>query len=120
MPDEARAHGRIAVILEIRCRNHIAALERRAPRADQGRVIQGQAVHQHVAPGGQLGDQVRRGAAAAAQVQTQAGPHPGGGHSQGWQYDPKRRLVFVLSVTGEAWALRLDPEKAQLLDTVPK
>ena len=45
--------------------------------------------------------------------------HPGGGHSQGWQYDAKRKLVYAVDKHGNAWALRLDPAEAKLLDKAP-
>jgi hypothetical protein len=37
-------------------------------------------------------------------------------HESGWMYDAKRKLVYVFSVHGETWALRIDPSTAKLLD----
>ncbi len=38
------------------------------------------------------------------------------GHSTGWMYDARRRLVYVFTYRGEAWALKLVPATAALLD----
>jgi hypothetical protein len=38
------------------------------------------------------------------------------GYSSGWMYDPVRKLVYVFTILGEAYALRLDPAAAQLLE----
>jgi len=38
------------------------------------------------------------------------------GHESGWVYDAKRKLVYAFSTHGEAWALRIEPETARLLD----
>jgi hypothetical protein len=40
--------------------------------------------------------------------------------NSGWAYDAKRKLVYVMSVKGEAWALRLDMQSAALQDTLPE
>jgi hypothetical protein len=37
------------------------------------------------------------------------------GHSTGWMYDPKRKLVYVFTHTGNAFALRAEPGTARLL-----
>lgn len=42
-----------------------------------------------------------------------AGPVPDG-HSVGWMYDAKRKLVYCFTFTGEAWALKLNWETAKL------
>jgi len=44
-----------------------------------------------------------------------AGP-VGAGFSAGWMYDAKRKLVYSFAYNGEAWALRLDPASAKLLE----
>lgn len=44
-----------------------------------------------------------------------AGPVPDG-HSTGWMYDARRRLAYVFTYRGEAWALRLNPATARLTD----
>jgi hypothetical protein len=36
------------------------------------------------------------------------------GHSTGWMYDAKRKLVYVFTFRGEAWALRVNPATARL------
>jgi glyoxylase-like metal-dependent hydrolase (beta-lactamase superfamily II) len=38
------------------------------------------------------------------------------GHSTGWMYDARRRLVYVFTFRGEAWALNLVPATATLLE----
>ena len=38
------------------------------------------------------------------------------GHSTGWMYDARRRLVYVFTYRGEAWALKLVPATAALLE----
>jgi hypothetical protein len=40
-------------------------------------------------------------------------------HGQGWCYDMKRKLIYVLTIHGEPWALRLDPASAKLIDAAP-
>jgi hypothetical protein len=44
-----------------------------------------------------------------------AGP-VGAGYSAGWMYDSRRRLVYSFAYDGEAWALRIDPATARLLE----
>jgi hypothetical protein len=39
------------------------------------------------------------------------------GFSTGWMYDTRRRLVYVFTFTGEAWALKPDPQTAKLLES---
>jgi hypothetical protein len=41
------------------------------------------------------------------------------GFSAGWMYDARRGLVYSFSFRGEAWALRIDPASATLLDAAP-
>ena len=36
-------------------------------------------------------------------------------YSTGWMYDAKRRLVYVFTIRGEAWALQINPQTARLL-----
>jgi hypothetical protein len=36
------------------------------------------------------------------------------GYSTGWSYDARRKLVYVFTFRGEAWAMAIDPAKAQL------
>ena len=38
------------------------------------------------------------------------------GHSTGWMYDAKRKLVYVFTYQGEAWALKLALDSAKLLE----
>jgi len=38
------------------------------------------------------------------------------GYSTGWMYDARRRLVYVFTVLGEAWAIRIEPATAMLLE----
>ena len=38
------------------------------------------------------------------------------GHSTGWMYDAKRKLVYVFTYRGEAWALQYVPASAKLLE----
>jgi hypothetical protein len=40
------------------------------------------------------------------------------GYSTGWMYDARRKLVYVFTFRGEAWALALDPASAKLLETL--
>jgi hypothetical protein len=50
-----------------------------------------------------------------------AGTHPPGKvHGQGWLYDAQRHLVYVFTVLGRAYALRLEPETAKLWDSEPR
>lgn len=44
-----------------------------------------------------------------------AGP-VGAGYSAGWMYDSKRKLVYSFGYNGEAWALRIDPATALLVE----
>lgn len=44
-----------------------------------------------------------------------AGP-VGAGYSAGWMYDSKRKLVYSFGYNGEAWALRIDPATAKVLE----
>jgi hypothetical protein len=45
-----------------------------------------------------------------------AGPVPDG-HSTGWVYDAKRKLAYVFTFRGEAWAIRPEPRTAKPLDS---
>jgi len=38
------------------------------------------------------------------------------GHSTGWMYDARRRLAYVFTYRGEAWALRANPATAALAE----
>ena len=38
------------------------------------------------------------------------------GYSVGWMYDAKRTLVYAFTVTGEAWAMKVEPKTAKLLE----
>jgi len=38
------------------------------------------------------------------------------GYSTGWMYDARRKLVYVFTFRGEAWAIRLEPKTARLLE----
>jgi len=38
------------------------------------------------------------------------------GYSTGWMYDAKRRLVYVFTVLGEAWAIEIESKTAGLLE----
>ena len=38
------------------------------------------------------------------------------GYSTGWMYDTKRKLAYVFTFRGEAWALKFDPATAKLLE----
>jgi hypothetical protein len=49
----------------------------------------------------------------------EAGPVPSG-HSTGWMYDARRKLVYVFTFQGEAWALRFNPATAKLLEGLPE
>jgi hypothetical protein len=42
------------------------------------------------------------------------------GHEAGWMYDAHRKLVYAFSTRGEAWALRLEPATAKLLESVER
>lgn len=44
-----------------------------------------------------------------------AGPVPDG-HSVGWMSDGKRKLAYAFTTGGEAWAIRILPETARLLE----
>ena len=45
------------------------------------------------------------------------GAFPAGAtYSQGWAYDAKRKMVHVLTYRGDAYALRLDPASAKLIE----
>jgi hypothetical protein len=48
-----------------------------------------------------------------------AGP-VGTGHSAGWMYDAKRKLVYVFNYRGQGWAMRIDPGSAELLEEIPE
>ena len=37
-------------------------------------------------------------------------------HAQGWCYDGKRKLVYVMMINGAAYALKLNPNSAKLLE----
>lgn len=37
-------------------------------------------------------------------------------YSTGWMYDAKRQLVYVFTIRGEAWALKINPPTARLLE----
>jgi hypothetical protein len=41
------------------------------------------------------------------------------GHSAGWMYDTKRHCAYVITFSGERWAMRLDPGALSLLDKAP-
>ena len=46
-----------------------------------------------------------------------AGAHPPGSvYSQGWLYDARRKLICVLDTFGQAYALRLDPKTAKIVE----
>jgi hypothetical protein len=38
------------------------------------------------------------------------------GYSVGWMYDAKRKLVYAFTVAGEAWAMKIEPKTAKLLE----
>ena len=38
------------------------------------------------------------------------------GHESGWMYDARRKLVYAFSTRGDAWALRLEPKTAKLIE----
>ena len=40
-------------------------------------------------------------------------------YGQGWCYDAKRKVLFVLTYRGAPWAIRFDPATAKLLDAPP-
>lgn len=44
--------------------------------------------------------------------------HVPDGYSVGWMYDGKRKLVYAFTTNGEAWALRLVPATAKLVEKV--
>ena len=44
-----------------------------------------------------------------------AGPVPDG-YSTGWMYDAKRKLAYVFTIRGEAWAIRIEPKTAKALE----
>ena len=75
-----------------------------------------------------IGEQVRVGESKAAPHLTRiydcarnkmfvldAGP-AADGHEAGWMYDLRRKLVYSFSTRGEAWALRLEPKTAKLIE----
>jgi len=39
------------------------------------------------------------------------------GHSTGWMYDAKRKLAYIFTFRGEAWAMKVNPATARLLET---
>ncbi len=41
-------------------------------------------------------------------------------HGQGWCRDAKRKLLYVITIKGDVWALRFDPSAAKLLDAPPE
>jgi hypothetical protein len=40
-------------------------------------------------------------------------------YSSGWMYDAQRKLAYVFTIRGEAWALRIEPQAAKLLEGAP-
>jgi hypothetical protein len=44
-----------------------------------------------------------------------AGPVPDG-HEVGWMYDARRKLVYAFTTHGEAWAMKINPATAHLLE----
>lgn len=75
-----------------------------------------------------VGDLLKQGDAKTGKVYTRvydcdknrmflldAGP-VAAGYSAGWMYDSKRKLVYSFAYNGEAWAIRLDPATARLLE----
>ena len=38
------------------------------------------------------------------------------GYSAGWMYDARRKLVYVFTYRGEAWAMKIDPATARLVE----
>jgi hypothetical protein len=42
------------------------------------------------------------------------------GYATGWMYDAKRKLAYVFTFQGEAWALKLDMGSAALLEKAPE
>jgi hypothetical protein len=38
------------------------------------------------------------------------------GYSVGWRYDARRKLVYVFNYRGEAWAMKVNPATAKLLE----
>jgi len=45
---------------------------------------------------------------------------PGKVQGQGWLYDAPRRLVYVFTVRGQAYALRVESETAKLTAITPR
>lgn len=41
------------------------------------------------------------------------------GYSTGWMYDARRKLVYVFSYRGEAWAMKVNPQTATPLERPP-
>lgn len=75
-----------------------------------------------------IGDHLRQGDAKTGKRYTRvydcaknklflldAGPAPDG-YGVGWMYDAKRKLVYAFTTGGEAWALRIVPSSAKLLE----
>ncbi|MBY0525909.1 MAG: hypothetical protein K2R98_21125 [Gemmataceae bacterium] len=75
-----------------------------------------------------IGDHLRRGDVKTGKRYTRvydcaknkmflldAGPAPDG-YGVGWMYDARRKLVYAFTTNGDAWAMRVVPEKAQLLE----
>ena len=44
----------------------------------------------------------------------------GSGFAAGWQYDARHKVVISFGFNGDAWALRLDPATATLLEKAPE
>ncbi|MBN2473654.1 MAG: hypothetical protein JXB62_03525 [Pirellulales bacterium] len=42
------------------------------------------------------------------------------GHSTGWMYDARRKLAYVFTFRGEAWAMKIDPATAVLVEKPPR
>jgi hypothetical protein len=40
------------------------------------------------------------------------------GYSTGWMYDARRKLAYVFTFRGEAWAIKIEPKTARLLEKV--
>jgi hypothetical protein len=38
------------------------------------------------------------------------------GYSVGWMYDAKRKLVYAFTIGGEAWAMKIEPKTAKVLE----
>jgi hypothetical protein len=75
-----------------------------------------------------IGEQIRSGEAKTGPVYTRiydcarnkmflldAGP-AADGHEAGWMYDARRKLVYAFSTRGDAWALKLEPKTAKLVE----